>query len=170
MYEDQMQDDESGALFDGRRSECGVQGSCETTARRVRAMKFRPQIQLRFRDEGQYVLVKDLAAKDGLSLNEWILRKVENGGNQRQGGTVSNVVSSGRVLRGTRKSGKRRDSGSVGQTPAAGASTDRGTDFGGVQKDRGKQKSETMSREKYNNLSKSDQLRAMREGTAPRGF
>jgi hypothetical protein len=42
-------------------------------------MKFRPQVQLRFRDEGQYVSVKQSAADLGISLNEFLLRKLENG-------------------------------------------------------------------------------------------
>jgi hypothetical protein len=40
-------------------------------------MKFRPQIQLRFRSEEQYTHVKALASKIGISINEWILQKLE---------------------------------------------------------------------------------------------
>src|SRR5882672_1469645 len=42
-------------------------------------MKLRPQVQLRFRDEGQWEGFKELASSEALSLNEWILRKLENG-------------------------------------------------------------------------------------------
>lgn len=54
-------------------------------------MKFRPQIQLRFRDEAGYVAVKEAAGVEGLSVNEWVLRRTEDsitkGGTQRlQGG------------------------------------------------------------------------------------
>lgn len=40
-------------------------------------MKFRPQVQLRFRDEGQYEGCKGRAAGEGVSLNEWVLRQIE---------------------------------------------------------------------------------------------
>jgi hypothetical protein len=40
-------------------------------------MKFRPQIQLRFRDEEQYAAAKD-AATEVRSLNEWIVRLIED--------------------------------------------------------------------------------------------
>ena len=40
-------------------------------------MKFRPQIQLRFRDAKQYEGVKTLAEEANISLNEYILRAVE---------------------------------------------------------------------------------------------
>jgi len=40
-------------------------------------MKFRPQIQLRFRDEADYARVKSLAAAEAISVNEWVLRKTE---------------------------------------------------------------------------------------------
>lgn len=40
-------------------------------------MKFRPQMQLRFRDEKQYEAVKKQAAKEKLSVNEWVIRQFE---------------------------------------------------------------------------------------------
>lgn len=40
-------------------------------------MKFRPQVQLRFRGEGQFDGVKGLASKEGVSVNEWILEQIE---------------------------------------------------------------------------------------------
>ena len=40
-------------------------------------MKLRPQVQLRFRDEAQYEQMKKNAAAAKLSLNEWLLRKLE---------------------------------------------------------------------------------------------
>jgi hypothetical protein len=42
-------------------------------------MKFRPQVQLRFRDEVQYLELKTAAKAIDISLNEFILRKLENG-------------------------------------------------------------------------------------------
>ena len=43
-------------------------------------MKFRPQIQLRFRSVEQYEAFKAKAAKEAPSLNEFILRKLEDNG------------------------------------------------------------------------------------------
>ena len=40
-------------------------------------MKIRPQLNLRFRDEGQLLEAKRLAGKEHLSVNEWALRKIE---------------------------------------------------------------------------------------------
>ena len=40
-------------------------------------MKFRPQVQLRFRDEAQFAEVRARADRQRLSLNEWLLRAVE---------------------------------------------------------------------------------------------
>lgn len=40
-------------------------------------MNNRPQIQLRFRDDKQHELIRELARAAGVSLNEYILRKLE---------------------------------------------------------------------------------------------
>jgi len=40
-------------------------------------MKLRPQMQLRFRDVDQFVDVKTLAREEKLSVNEWILQRIE---------------------------------------------------------------------------------------------
>lgn len=40
-------------------------------------MNNRPQIQLRFRDEAQHERFREAAERAGVSLNEWILRKLE---------------------------------------------------------------------------------------------
>ncbi len=40
-------------------------------------MSQRPQIQLRFRDQAQHERLKDEAEAAGMSLNEYILRKLE---------------------------------------------------------------------------------------------
>lgn len=60
-------------------------------------MKFRPQIQLRFRDVEQYALVKDRAAKQSLSVNEFIVRKLEEtdvqGKDGREGRAKTQAVS-----------------------------------------------------------------------------
>lgn len=41
-------------------------------------MKLRPQVQLRFRDAEQFLAVKARAAGHGLSVNEWILQRIEH--------------------------------------------------------------------------------------------
>jgi len=40
-------------------------------------MKFRPQIQLRFRDLNQYEMTKERASRAGVSLNEYVVRVLE---------------------------------------------------------------------------------------------
>lgn len=40
-------------------------------------MKFRPQMQLRFRGESQFKMVKEIASKQAPSVNEWILMQIE---------------------------------------------------------------------------------------------
>jgi hypothetical protein len=40
-------------------------------------MKFRPQVTLRLRDEGQWKGMVAQAEKEGVSLNEWLLERVE---------------------------------------------------------------------------------------------
>lgn len=40
-------------------------------------MKFRPQIQLRFRSETQYIQFKDQASNESISVNEWMLLQIE---------------------------------------------------------------------------------------------
>lgn len=40
-------------------------------------MKLRPQFNLRFRDAEQFELVMDEAERDGISMNEWVLRGLE---------------------------------------------------------------------------------------------
>lgn len=140
-------------------------------------MKFRPQVQLRFRDEGQYIRCKDLAADEQLSLNEWILRKVENGREgKRESRDVPDEVSGRGVPRRVGKSGERRDIKSVGHTPGKESSGKRDPVDGGGKKDRGKQGkdggegSEGVSRmEKYIAMKPSEALRAMRERKAARG-
>lgn len=53
-------------------------------------MKFRPQIQLRFRDEEQYLRVKLEASAVSVSLNEFVLRKLESV--EQGGGTTDALV------------------------------------------------------------------------------
>ena len=40
-------------------------------------MKLRPQMQLRFRDVEQFTDVKTIAAEERLSVNEWVLQRIE---------------------------------------------------------------------------------------------
>lgn len=40
-------------------------------------MKFRPQMQLRFRGEEQFNQVKAISLKLGVSTNEWLLQQIE---------------------------------------------------------------------------------------------
>ncbi len=40
-------------------------------------MNLRPTFQLRLRDESQFMLWRQLALSAGLSMNEWILRRVQ---------------------------------------------------------------------------------------------
>ena len=40
-------------------------------------MKLQPQFNLRFRDAEQFELVMDEAERDGISMNEWVLRGLE---------------------------------------------------------------------------------------------
>ena len=50
-------------------------------------MKFRPQVQLRFRDEEQFEAVKKAAEGLELSVNEWVVRQVEQGLGVKKGKT-----------------------------------------------------------------------------------
>src|SRR6185437_16699641 len=43
-------------------------------------MKLRPQIQLRFRDMSQYEMTKEFASREGISLNEYVVRCLEDRG------------------------------------------------------------------------------------------
>jgi hypothetical protein len=54
-------------------------------------MKLRPQVQLRFRDEGQWELCTRAAAGAGVSLNEWILRRLENKNGNDEGAAKGSV-------------------------------------------------------------------------------
>jgi predicted HicB family RNase H-like nuclease len=40
-------------------------------------MKLRPHFDLRFRDAEQFMEVQELAKKSGISMNEWLIRKIE---------------------------------------------------------------------------------------------
>jgi hypothetical protein len=42
-------------------------------------MRLRPQFQLRFRDEDQFVAFQKQAAQADISMNEWLLQKIEAG-------------------------------------------------------------------------------------------
>ncbi len=61
-------------------------------------MKFRPQIQLRFRDEAQFLSIKNLALVSGLSVNEFVIQRLEQGG-----GTVDAAPKRGAASREVRR-------------------------------------------------------------------
>ena len=63
-------------------------------------MNLRPQVQLRFRNIPQFLRIKELASSAGLSVNEWILRQIENGKGSLTGKTPpdgAEVTRSSRV-------------------------------------------------------------------------
>ena len=66
-------------------------------------MKFRPQMQLRFRSAEQFVSVKAMAASAGLSDNEWVLQKIEAAGGLKNGvhGESVGEVDGGREASGS---------------------------------------------------------------------
>jgi predicted HicB family RNase H-like nuclease len=47
-------------------------------------VKVRPNFNLRLRTEQQFEQIKELAQKCGISMNEWILRKIEAEGPRRK--------------------------------------------------------------------------------------
>ena len=47
-------------------------------------MKLRPQFQLRFRDAGQFEDVRSSALAEGVPMNEWLLRRIENASQVRE--------------------------------------------------------------------------------------
>ena len=64
-------------------------------------MKFRPQMQLRFRDEAQFIAVKNAARTAAVSVNEWVLQCLEGGGTGIRGTPIESGDSgSRRVSRG----------------------------------------------------------------------
>lgn len=66
-------------------------------------MNLRPQMQLRFRHVEQFKLVKELAATDAKSVNEWILVQIE-----KHGAEVANgLMKTERVIGASRVSGVR---------------------------------------------------------------
>lgn len=85
-------------------------------------MKLRPQVQLRFRDEGQYERLKGLARESGLSLNEWLLRKVEGLAGENFGSSADTGRASERGGQtGEAESGNSEGAGNVPGQPSRGA-------------------------------------------------
>jgi hypothetical protein len=78
-------------------------------------MRLRPQFQLRLRSAEQFASVSDSAARAGVSMNEWILGRVENGRTGRGGGGRSSVVEKDANEDGRMPSGRKRTSG-IGTT------------------------------------------------------
>jgi len=58
-------------------------------------MILRPQMQLRYRDEAQFVLVQDRAKSEHLSVNEWVLGAVETRLGSAPGATAPGQVDFG---------------------------------------------------------------------------
>lgn len=80
-------------------------------------MKFRPQVQLRFRDEAQFSLVRDSAKASQLSVNEWILRRLENGDvHQLRGSALVETQVQNREMQAVR-TGSEKESSGAGQPP-----------------------------------------------------
>lgn len=52
-------------------------------------MKFRPQVQLRFRDAAQFLQIKQMAREEFTSVNEWVLRRIESKIGQEGGNGVA---------------------------------------------------------------------------------
>jgi Arc-like DNA binding domain len=120
--------------------------------------------------------LKGVKQGSGESINQQIVRRLRDEG-EREGGDVQDGMSGGGVRGGAGKLGKGRDIKGLGSTSGGEASGDGGAVVGGGKEDRRKHKKAEreaeggrMSREKYSGLSKSEQMRAMREGTAPKGF
>lgn len=100
-------------------------------------MKFRPQMQLRFRDADHYERIKKAAKAVSLSANEFILRALEGAG----GGTGRRTPVNGAVV----------EDGAVGHHLAGSNPASR-------------TKTRRMSDDEFSALSNSDKLRATREG------
>jgi hypothetical protein len=75
-------------------------------------MKLRPQMQLRFRDEAQFEQMSAMAAARGLSMNEWVLRQVEESEDLKRG--LASVAGLLRIpVRGVSSGYKASETGSV---------------------------------------------------------
>ncbi len=105
-------------------------------------MKFRPQVQLRFRDEVQYTSVKGAAASEAISVNEWVLQRIESKiGGQNGSGQVAGVESPSEVQGvrgGVREHGRAKRSGAV-QRPSSNPQSHGGAVAGSIRQDTGGQ-------------------------------
>jgi hypothetical protein len=114
-------------------------------------MKLRPQVQLRFRDERQWESCKSAVSESGVSLNEWVLLKIE--GSKvlpEKPGRTRSTADRGKGVDGartSRRTGGREESDSTIGLPLASPT-----------------KTKRMSTEEFFKLSNSDQDRARREG------
>lgn len=96
-------------------------------------MKLRPQIQLRFRDQKQWDVCRLEAEESGISLNEWILNKIEGGvknGDGRDGvhlrGSVTRGKGQGGAGEAVPRAHEQRGSQSESSAVDRGAKKDRG--------------------------------------------
>jgi len=58
-------------------------------------MSYRPAVQFRFRSEQQHLAVKEEAAKEGISVNEWILMQMES--------NIGQVAAPAKVVKAKKK-------------------------------------------------------------------
>lgn len=129
-------------------------------------MKFRPQVQLRFRDEFQFEQMKAAATAASLSLNEFVLRKLE-AENGKSGGSDSKQVQR---ITGDVPAGVRQDSngGVRGNDDPAVNQAGRGSDSkrgrGSLRRSPegsgGVQSVKKLTAEQFFALSNSDQMKA----------
>lgn len=99
-------------------------------------MKFRPQIQLRFRDEAHYLLIKQSALDAGISVNEFIVTTLEAAHGSGKAGGVESKTEVPRMRGGVQGGRKRERIGKV-LGPSSDAPAESEAVGGGVQQDSG---------------------------------
>jgi len=117
-------------------------------------LKFRPQVQLRFRGPEQFAAIKKAALRESLSVNEWILMKIE-------GSRETEKL----VRKGDTRPAK-RSAATEHHGPDAGGGSQSGSALrgeGGGSPEPSPIKVKKMSTEEFFKLSNSDQDRARRE-------
>lgn len=122
-------------------------------------MKFRPQVQLRFRDEAQYEAVKAAAVNCGVSVNEYIVQNLEK------------VAKNGRVAKQVVSVSMEPDGAQGPVVPSSGAREDEqhvGAVSGRVQSSYEPKRAKGSTGESGKTLSKSEQVAALRIRNAGR--
>lgn len=126
-------------------------------------MKFRPQVQLRFRGADQYEEVKRRAAAVGRSLNEYVLTAVEKslGGGDGRKDEAGSEVFAGAMGRKRKAGGGMAGKDSSRAQRAVGAESRNAEVAGGT----GKRKAgKELTAEQFFALPRSEQDQARREG------